>query len=117
MEPHPRQKHPTQLGLIDLFTMIGFVIPTFAAIVGVRHSGGGTFAYVLALPIGIGLSILIATVQWRLGKIIWIRFRKTSKSLRNAVGILLFVLQLLWILIGLLSGTKAGVIVAQHLAR
>lgn len=88
-----------------------------AAIGEVRLSRGGIFAYILALPTGIALGILIAVVEWKLGKAIWLRFKDRSKRVRNAVGILLFFLPPFWIFAGLLSGDKLGALAAKHLSR
>jgi hypothetical protein len=113
----PQQMRTGQVGLSHLLMMIAFVMPTFATIAEVKHSSGGTSAYILAIPIGIALSIAIATAEWRLGKFIWLRFKESSERVQNAVGALLFALQMLWIFTGLVGGMEMGVFISYHLAR
>jgi hypothetical protein len=112
-----RQTQIRKIGLVDLFAMVGLVMPVMAVIGEVKRSRGGILAYNLALPTGITLGILIAVVEWKLGKAIWLRFKDRSKRVRNAVGILLFFLQLFWIFAGLLRGDKLGPLAAKHLSR
>jgi hypothetical protein len=117
MENSRQQQVPRQIGLVDLFTMIVFVMPASAAVARVKHSGGGILAYLLALPAGLALGCAIVSVEWKLGKAIWRRFSGRSKSIQNFVGILLFAFQLFWIFVGLVTGDRLGALVANRFPR
>jgi hypothetical protein len=115
---NPLLRHaPRQVGLIDLFMMIVFIMPACAGVARVKHSGGGNFAYLLALPPGVALGFAIVSVEWKLGKAIWRRFSGRWRSIQNFVGILLFAFQLFWIFVGLVSGDMTGALVASQFPR
>jgi hypothetical protein len=115
--PIARPVRTRKVGLADLLAMTGFIMPIFAAIAAVNRSGGGIVAYLLAVPPGIVLGVLIISFEWKLGKAIWLRFERYSRKVQNAVGFSLFVFQLLWIFLGLVCGSRVGVFVVNHLAR
>ena len=105
-----------RIGLADLFAMMGLIMPVFAAIAQVKQSGGGVVAYLVAALIGVGLGVLISTVEWRLGRAIWRRFERYSSKVQNAVGFSLFVIQLLWVFLGVVSGIKVGAFAGSRFA-
>ena len=117
MENTRPQQTPRQIGLVDLFMMIVFVMPVSAAVASVKHWGGRILAYLVALPAGIALGCAIVSVEWKLGKAIWHRFSGLSESIQNSVGILLFAFQLFWIFVGLVSGDRLGALVANRFPR
>jgi len=97
--------------------MTGFIMPIFATIAEVKLLGGGIVAYLLGVPPGIVLGVLIVSFEERLRRAIWLRFERYSRKVQNAVGFSLFVFQLLWIFVGLVSGSRLGMFVVNHLAR
>jgi hypothetical protein len=60
---------------------------------------------------------LIVSLDWRRGKALWLRFQRYSKQAQNAVAIALFAVELLWIVVGSISGFKLAAFVAEHVAR
>lgn len=115
-EQHPRPAEMRRFGLVDLFALIAFFIPIFAAISGVNRQGGGSTRYLVTLPLSIGLGVLIVCVEWRIGKVIWWRFEHYSDKVKNAVGVFLFVIQLFWIFVGLMIGTRLGAFIVNQFA-
>jgi hypothetical protein len=63
------------------------------------------------------LGALIVSLDWRLRKALWVRCQRYSKQAQNAVAIALFAVELLWIVVGSISGFKLAAFVAEHVAR
>ena len=97
--------------------MVVFIIPIFGTMAAVKSSGGGTIRYLLALPSSIVLGTLIVTMDWKLGRAIWLRSENCSEKIKNAVGLALFVFQLFWIFVGLVSSARLAAFVVSHLPR
>lgn len=68
--------------------------------------GGGTLRHLVAVPSALVLGALIVSLDWRLGKALWLRCQRYSKQAQNAVAIALFAVELLWIVVGSISGFK-----------
>jgi hypothetical protein len=119
MENRPVQQNPRmkQIGLMDLLAMVIFFIPIFGTMATVKRSGGGILRYLLALPLSIALGTLIVSIDWKFGRAIWRRSTNSSEKVKNAVGFVLFVFQLFWIFVGLVSGSRLGAFLVDHLGR
>src|SRR3954471_23915940 len=114
----PLRSHTVrQVGLVDLFAMVMFFTPMFATVAGVERLGGGSIRYLVALPLGIGLGTILVFFEWKIAKAIWLHFAKYSAKIKNALGISLFVIQLFWIFVGLVSGDKLSAFIVSRLAR
>jgi hypothetical protein len=59
---------------------------------------------------------LIASLDWKLGKAVWLRCQRYSNRAQNRAAMALFGLQQLWIVLGAISGFKLATFVAAHLA-
>jgi hypothetical protein len=116
-KPVPQHTQIRQVGLLDLLTMIAFVMPIYAAIAEVKRAGGGILAYVVASPLTVAMGALIVWVDWKLGKAVWIRSKGHSEKVKNAVGFALLAFQLFGIFVGLASGIRLAVFLVNHLAR
>jgi hypothetical protein len=103
--------------LMDLFLGIAFCMPITAATTELRHSGGGTFRYLVAVPSTLALGAVIVYLDWELGKTVWLRCQRYSERAQNAVAVVLFAVELLWIVVGGISGFKLAGFVAEHVAR
>jgi hypothetical protein len=79
--------------------------------------GGGTLRYLVAVPSALVLGALIVSLDWRLGKALWLRCQRYSKQAQNAVAIALFAVELLWIVVGSISGFKLLAFGEEHVAR
>jgi hypothetical protein len=119
MENHSLQRQTTtrKIGLVDLLAMTAFVTPIVATISTVKHSAGGFTQYLLAVPLGIALGALIVSLEWMLGRVIWLRFENHSGRFRHAAGLGLYVIQLFWIFVGAVGGDKLGALVVSHIPR
>jgi hypothetical protein len=119
MDNHPlqQQAQTRQVGLMDLFALIAFFMPIYATIGMVKRSGGGPLRYLLALPLAVALGTLIVSIDWKLGRVIWLRSGSYSKTVKNGVGFCLFVLQLFWIFVGAMSGDRLATFLVNHVAR
>ena len=106
-----------QVTLMHLLLGIAFCMPIGMAMPQLKNSGGGLLRYVVAAPATLILGILIVFLEWKLGKAIWLRCQRYSKKAQNVVAFGLFVLQLLWIVVGTISGFKVATFVAEHVAR
>jgi hypothetical protein len=110
-----KRRHQRQVGLADLFALIAFFMPVSAAVAELRSKGVGALGYVLAIPSALILGIVIVSVEWKLGRTIWLRFEKYSKKVQNFVGAALCVVQLFWIFVGTAGGFKLGALVMDHI--
>lgn len=90
-------------------------MPIESVIGTVRALGGGVLRYVIALPFGILLGVLIVYVAWKLGRSVWVRFQNRSEKTKNRVGMALFVFQLFCIAVGLVSGGIVGKLIVHYL--
>jgi hypothetical protein len=82
-----------------------------------KHSGGGTLCYLVAVPLALALGAAIVCLDWKFGKTVWLRCQRYSKQAQNAVAVALFVVELLWIVVGGISGVKLAAFVAEHVQR
>lgn len=106
-----------QVTIFHLLTSIAFCMPLGAVITELRHSGGGTLRYLVAVPVALALGVLIVSLDWKLGKALWLRCQRYSKQAQNAVAIALVAAQLLWIVVGDVSGFKLAALVVRHVPR
>ncbi len=106
-----------QVTLMDLFLGIAFCMPTTAALTELKHSGGGTLRYVVAIPSALALGAVIVWLDWKLGKTARLRCQQYSKQAQNVIAMALFAVELLWIGVGGISGFKLAAFVAEHVAR
>jgi hypothetical protein len=106
-----------QVTLMHLFLFIAFFMPVVAATTALKLSAGGTLRYLVTVPSALVLGALIVSLEWRLGKALWLRSQQYSEQAQNAVAITLFALELLWIVVGTVSGDKLAAFVAEHVAR
>jgi hypothetical protein len=116
-KPVPQHTQMRQVGLLDLFTMIVFIMPIYATIAEVKRAGCGILAYVVALPLTVAIGALIVWVDWKLGKAVWIRSKGHSEKIKNAAGFALLAFQMFWIFVGLASGVRLAAFLVNHLAR
>jgi hypothetical protein len=105
-----------QVTLMHLFLGIAFCMPITAATTELKHSGGGSLRYLVAVPSALALGAVIVWLDWTLGKTMWVRFQRYSKA-QNAVAMALFSVELLWIAVGGVSGYKLAAFVAEHVPR
>ena len=96
--------------------MIAFFMPIFTAVAELKRVGGSALGYIVIVPSAIVVGGVIVYTEWRVGRTIWRRLEKHSKTVQNAVGASLFGLLLLGILVGLISGHKLALFVANHVA-
>jgi len=106
-----------QVTLGHLLLGIVFCMPVSMAVIEIKHSGGGIFRYLIVAPVALVLGVLIASLDWKLGKAVWLRCQRCSNRAQNRAAMALFGLQLLWIVLGAISGFKLATFVAAHLAR
>jgi uncharacterized protein HemX len=106
-----------QVTLMHLFLGIAFCMPIAAATTQLKHSGGGTLRYLVAVPLALALGAAIVCLDWKFGKTVWLRCQRYSKQAQNAVAVALFVVELLWIVVGDISGFKLAAFVAEHVQR
>ena|ERR1700719_2083144 len=119
LEDRDVSKNPEagQVTLMHLLLGIAFCMPITAATSELRHSGGGTLRYLVAVPSAIALGAVIVSLDWKLGKTVWSGCQRYSKRAQNAVAVVLFAVEWLWIVAGGLSGFKLAAFVAEHVAR
>jgi hypothetical protein len=117
MEPDTLETKPEagQMTLIHLFLGIAFFMPTASAITEVKHAGGGVLRYLVVIPFAIVIGVLIVSIDWRLGKAIWLRSCRYSERVQIGVSVALFAFQLPWIFLGEVSGEKLAAFVVNHL--
>jgi hypothetical protein len=114
----PRKKPESgQVTLMDLFLGIAFCMPITAATTELKRSGGGTLRYLIAVPSALALGAVIVWLDWKLGKTVWLRCQRYSKQAQNAVAVALFAIELLWIVVGGVSGFKLAAFIAEHVAQ
>jgi hypothetical protein len=118
LEDRAGSKNPEsgQVTLMHLFLCIAFFMPVAAATTELKRSGGGRLRYLVAVPSALVLGALIVSLDWRLGKALWLRCQRYSKQAQNAVAIALFAVELLWIVVGSISGFDLAAFVAEHVA-
>jgi len=102
---------------MHLLLGIAFCVPVGAAATVLAHSGGGTLRYAITVPSALALGALIVWLDWKLGKVLWLRCQGCSKQVQNVVAIGLFAAGLLWIAVGAVSGFKLATFVAKHVAQ
>ena len=108
---------PGQVTLGHLLLAIAFSQPVGLAVIRVAHSGGGALRYLIVVPVALGLGFLIAALDWKLGKAVWLRCRRYSNRTQNRVAIALFCLQLIWIVLGTALGFVLATFVVVHVQR
>ena len=112
-----KNPEPGQVTLMHLFLGIAFCMPITAAVTELKHSGAGTLRYLVAVPSALVLGVVIVWLDWKLGKAMWLGCQRYSKQAQNAVAMALFAVELLWIVVGGLSGFKLAAFVAEHVPR
>jgi hypothetical protein len=119
LEDRDVSKNPEsrQITLMDLFLAMAFCMPIVAATTELKHSGGGTMRYVVAVPSALALGVVIVWLDWNLGKTVWFKGQRYSKQAQNAVAMTLFALELLWIVVGGILGSKLAAFVTGHVPR
>jgi hypothetical protein len=113
----PKNRESGQVTLMHLLKLIAFCMPIAAAMPELEHSGGGMLRYLVAVPSALALGVLIVSLDWKLGRTVWLRSQRYSKKAQNAITIALFVGELLWIGIGGVSGFKVAALIGQHVPR
>ena len=106
-----------QVTLGHLLLAIAFCMPMGMAMAELKHSGGGLPRYLVAAPSALVIGALIVSLDWKLGKAVWLRFQMYPKTVQDRVAIALFALDLLWIVAGAVSGLKLATFVADHVPR
>jgi hypothetical protein len=113
----PKNTGTGQVTLGHLLLAIAFFQPVGVAVIQIQHSGGGILRYLIVAPVALVLGFLIASLDWKLGKAVWLRCQQYSSRAQKRVAIALFCLQLLWIVLGTMLGFKLATFVAAHRAR
>ncbi len=103
-----------QVTLMHLLDLIAFCMPISMATGGLQHSGGGVVRYLIAIPAALVLGALIVSLNWKLGKAMWLRSQSYSKRMQNAVAMGLFGQQMLWIVLGAVAGFGLAAFVTEH---
>src|ERR1700683_2781838 len=103
-----------QVTLKHLLLGVAFVQPIAGATAAVKHFGGGTLRYSVAVPAALALGVVLVWLDWKIGKTVWLRCQQCSKQAQNAVALALFVGDLLWVVVGGLSGFKLAALIAKH---
>jgi hypothetical protein len=113
----PKNPESGQFSLMDLFLGVVFFMPIAAATTELKNTGGGTLRYLAAVPSALALGAVIVWLDWNLGKTVWLRGQRYSGRAQNAVAWALFAFELLWIVVGGVSGFKLVAFVSEHVAR
>jgi hypothetical protein len=81
LEDRAGSKNPesVQVTLMHLFLCITFFMPVAAATTELKRSSGGTLRYPVAVPSALLLGALIVSLDWKLGKALWLRCQRYSK--------------------------------------
>ena len=79
-----------QVTLGHLLLVIAFFMPICAVMVALKNWGGGLLRYLVAASTTLVLGALIVTLDWKLGKAVWLRSQRYSKKVQNATAIALF---------------------------
>lgn len=106
-----------QVTLGHLLLGIAFCMPIGMAMTELKHNGGGVLRYLAAAPSTLVIGALIVSLDWKLGKAVWLRFQSYSKTVRNAAAVALFALELLWVVAGAVLGFKLATFVTEHVPR
>ena len=93
-----------------------FLYAYLAATSELKQLGNGPLRYVIAVPSAISLGALIILSDWKLGKALWRKCQPSSKQVQNRLAISLFALQLVWIALAAVLGTKLAAFVAEHIS-
>lgn len=103
-----------QVTLGHLLLAIAFCQPVGVAVIQMEHSGGGILRYLIVVPVALMVGVLSASLDWKLGKAVWLRCQPYSNRAQKRVAISLFCLQLLRIILGTILGFKLATFVAAH---
>jgi len=106
-----------QVTVGHLLLGIAFCMPLGAAVTEIKHSGGGILRYLIVAPVALVLGVLIVTLDWKLGRALWLRCQRYFNTAQNRAAVALLGLQLLWILVGAISGFRLATFVAARLGR
>lgn len=120
MHNHNGVSKNTGTGLVTLghlLLAIAFCQPVGVAVIQIEHSGGGILRYLIVIPLALLLGLLIASLDWKLGKALWLRCQRYSDRAQNKVAMALFCMQLLWIVLGTILGFRLATFVAARLPR
>jgi hypothetical protein len=91
-----------QVTLMHLFLCIAFFMPVAAATTERKRSGGGTLRCLVPVPSALVLGAVIVSLDWRLGKALWLRCQRYSKQAQMQLPSL----YLRWNCSGLLLGAS-----------
>ena len=67
-----------QVTLGHLLLAIAFSQPVGIAVIRIAHSGGGVLRHLIVAPVALVLGFLIAALDWKLGKAVWLRCQRYS---------------------------------------
>jgi hypothetical protein len=104
-----------QVTLMHLLLSIAFFMPLIAACGEIQNTGGGITRYLLAVPLSIMIGVIIVVSDWNMGKMLWMKSQQLSRRIQNATALALLVLEVLWIFVGAVSGSKLGILVARYI--
>ena len=79
---------------------IGLVMPIEAAVIVVKHAGGGVVRYALGVLLGFALGVLIVRLNCQIGRSVWLRSKNYSHKAKNRIALGLFVLHVVLIIAG-----------------
>lgn len=102
-----------QVTLGHLLLAIEFCQPLGVAVIQIEHSGGGIFRYLIVTALALLLGLLIASLDWKLGKALWLRCQQYSDRAQNKVAMALLCMQLLCIVVGTILGFRLASFVAS----
>lgn len=69
-----------QVTLGHLLLAIAFFQPVGIAVIQIQHYGGGILRYLIVVPVALVLGVLIASLDWKLGKAVWLRCQPYSNE-------------------------------------
>lgn len=101
----------TQRGQVTvghLLLFIAFFILVETVIIEMRHLGGGPVQYALGVPLGLGLGAVIVRLNWISGRSVWLRSQRYSKKVQNRIAIGVFVLDIVWMIVGGIAGSTVA---------
>jgi len=108
---------PRKVGLLELLWLVIIFTPIFGTTDGLRHSGAGWLAYLLGVPLGIGIAAVILWMDWRLWKAIGARSKDYSEKAQKALAFGLLVFQVFWAALGGVAGIKLAAFIGDRLTR
>ena len=92
-------------------------MPIVSAITELKHSGGGMLRYLAAAPSAFAMGVAIVSLDWKLGKAVWLRCQRYSKATQNAAALALLAVQLFGIVGGAVSGFWLAMLIEKHVPK